>query len=151
MGVPDIVPILEFFQDPVVAAKVDDLVEAGRQLTFTNGNITVDWGILVAAGALALLALGALLYFLFAAQDGDTGGSGYGYGYETQDYGYGDSYAHSRQVRSQGASFSDVSNMMTNLLSSGSSPVASHAKEGLQALANSWSNTAGNIANNLVN
>ena len=48
-------PILEFFQDPVVAAKVDDLVEAGRQLTFTNGNITVDWGILVAAGALALL------------------------------------------------------------------------------------------------
>ena len=49
------VPILEFFQDPVVAAKVDDLVEAGRQLTFTNGNITVDWGILVAAGALALL------------------------------------------------------------------------------------------------
>ena len=46
-------------------------------------------------------ALGALLYFLFAAQDGDTGGSGYGYGYETQDYGYGDSYAHSRQVRSQ--------------------------------------------------
>merc|ERR1712038_1719813 len=83
-----------------------------------------------------------LLYFLFAAQDGDTGGSGYGYGYETQDYGYGDSYAHSRQVRSQGASFSDVSNMMTNLLSSGSSPVASHAKEGLQALANSWSNTA---------
>ena len=68
--------------------------------------------------------------------------------------------------------------MMTNLLSSGSSPVASHAKEGLQvtlafithdtfiniltiliiiftlpmqALANSWSNTAGNIANNLVN
>ena len=51
--------------------------------------------------SIAPAALGALLYFLFAAQDGDTGGSGYGYGYETQDYGYGDSYAHSRQVRSQ--------------------------------------------------
>ena len=66
------VPILEFFQDPVVAAKVDDLVEAGRQLTFTNGNITVDWGILVAAGALALLGgyLGTIsiciICFIFA-------------------------------------------------------------------------------------
>ena len=65
-------PILEFFQDPVVAAKVDDLVEAGRQLTFTNGNITVDWGILVAAGALALLGgyLGTIsiciICFIFA-------------------------------------------------------------------------------------
>ena len=57
-------PILEFFQDPVVAAKVDDLVEAGRQLTFTNGNITVDWGILVAAGALALLGGSLTLWYL---------------------------------------------------------------------------------------
>ena len=78
----------------------DAIFQVGRQFTFSNGSITVNTGALIAAGALALLGLAALLFFLFSSQDsGDTGGSGYGYGYETQDsYGYGDSYAHSRSV-----------------------------------------------------
>jgi len=143
MSLADIVPLLDYLRDPDVQAKIETAVEVGRQFTFNNGSITVNTGALLAAGALALLGLAALLFFLFSSQDsGDTGGSGYGYGYETQDsgYGYGDSYAHSRS----GESFSDVRHLLD--------PVRNApASAGLHALASSWSNTASNIANNLVN
>lgn len=144
MSLADIVPLLDYLRDPEVQAKIETAVEVGRQFTFSNGSITVNTGALLAAGALALLGLAALLFFLFSSQDGDSGGSGYGYGYETQDYGYGD-YAHSRS----GESFSDVRGVMSHLLDRDATPASASA--GLQALASSWSNTAENIASNLVN
>eukprot|EP00493_Phyllostaurus_siculus_P003922 UN03938 len=141
MSVADIVPLLDYLRDPDVQEKIETAVEIGRQFTFSNGSITVNTGALLAAGALALLGLAALLFFLFSSQDsGDTGGSGYGYGYETQDYGYGDSYAHSRS----GESFSDVRHLLDKNVAS------NPASAGLHALASSWSNTASSIANNLV-
>ena len=49
----------------------------------------------------------------------------------------------------QGESFSDVRGVMSHLLDRDATPAS--ASTGLQALASSWSNTAENIASNLVN
>ena len=83
-----LVPILEYFQEPEVQEKME---EVGR-IIWSNNSISINLGAVIALGLLALALLGGLLFLLFA---GDGGGetAGYGYGYEQTDYGYGGDFA----------------------------------------------------------
>jgi len=88
MSFSDIVPILEYFQEPEVQEKME---EVGR-IIWSNNSISINLGAVAALGLLALALLGGLLFLLFA---GDGGGetAGYGYGYEQTDYVYGGDFA----------------------------------------------------------
>merc|ERR1712241_107921 len=135
MSLQAIVPVLEYFQDPVVQEKV---MEVGRVI-YSNNSITVNLGAIIAAGALALLAGGLLFYFLFAGQDSGTSGGGYGDPYGGTS-GYED-YAHSRSIN-------DLGNFVTNLIGSDHSDASYPVTDGLGSRA--W-NTANLAANNLIN
>merc|ERR1712107_475855 len=119
----DIVPILEYFQEPEVQEKME---EVGR-IIWSNNSISINLGAVIALGLLALALLGGLLFLLFA---GDGGGetAGYGYGYEQTDYGYGGDFA-----QRSSNTFSDVRNAMSNLLAT--KKYANAPAEGLQAFA----------------
>merc|ERR1712107_486213 len=134
----DIVPILEYFQEPEVQEKME---EVGR-IIWSNNSISINLGAVIALGLLALALLGGLLFLLFA---GDGGGetAGYGYGYEQTDYGYGGDFA-----QRSSNTFSDVRNAMSNLLAT---KYANAPAEGLQAFASTYTNAANNIVNNLIN
>merc|ERR1712083_505308 len=75
MSLQTVVSVLEYFQDPAVQEKVE---EVGR-IIYSNDSVTVNLSAVIAAGILALLAGGFLLYFLFSGQD--SGSSGYGDAY----------------------------------------------------------------------
>ena len=82
-------PVLEFFQDPSVQEKVE---EVGR-IIWSNGSISINLGAVLALGTLGLIGLGLLLSVLFGSSGGsDTGGGGYGYGYSGAS-GSGDYYS----------------------------------------------------------
>ena len=71
------VPVLEFFQDPDVQEKVE---EVGR-IIWSNQSISINLGAVLALGLLALGALAFLLSTLFGSSGGADTGGGYGYGY----------------------------------------------------------------------
>merc|ERR1712018_666575 len=136
MSLQSLVPVLEYFQDPAVQEKVK---EVGRVI-YSNDTITINLGAIIAAGALALLAGGFLLYFLFAGQDSGTSGGGYGDPYsDTHTSGYGD-YAHSRSINEFG-------NLVTNLLGSRPSAPSYPLAE---AVAPVWADSGNLAASNLI-
>ena len=143
--------MLEYFQDPIVQEKV---MEVGRVI-YSNDSVTVNLGAIIAAGALALLAGGLLLYFLFAGQDSGTSGGGYGDPYGGTS-GYED-YAHSRSVSQvlkslrstiRPLQINDLGNFVTNLIGSQHSDASYPVTDGLGSRA--WNN-ANLAANNLIN
>ena len=141
--------MLEYFQDPTVQEKV---MEVGRVI-YSNDSVTVNLGAIIAAGALALLAGGLLLYFLFAGQDEQ--GGGYGDPYSGTS-GYED-YAHSRSVSQllkslrstiRPLQINDLGNFVTNLIGNQHSDASYPVTDGLGSRA--WNN-ANLAANNLIN
>merc|ERR1712150_171195 len=124
MSLQTIVTALEYFQDPAVQEKVE---EVGR-IIYSNDSVTVNLSAVIAAGILASLAGGFLLYFLFSGQD--SGSSGYG------------DYAQSRSSNNEFGHF--VSRLLGSRNSNPSYPVA-------ESLAPVWADSGNLATNNLIN
>merc|ERR1711994_711011 len=136
MSLQSLVTVMEYFQDPAVQEKVE---EVGR-IIYSNDSVTVNLSAVIAAGILALLAGGFLLYFLFSGQD--SGSSGYGDAYgDTHTSGYGD-YAQSRSSNNEFGHF--VSRLLGSRNSNPSYPVS-------ESLAPVWADSGNLVANNLIN
>merc|ERR1739844_531401 len=136
MSLQTIVTALEYFQDPAVQEKVE---EVGR-IIYSNDSVTVNLSAVIAAGILALLAGGFLLYFLFSGQD--SGSSGYGDAYgDTHTSGYGD-YAWSRSSTNEFGHFG--SRLLGSRNSNPSYPVS-------ESLAPVWADSGSLASNNLIN